>query len=87
MSAPVLALMIIRLSQQANANWAMTAFPALTILLAGWLGKMQNQFMELSRLVSIRVKPINSVGNSFWQYGPFTPQSTLRRLRGWQQLA
>ena len=67
----------------------MTAFPALTILLAGWLGQAQNQRYGIVAIginfgLSLMVLLITISGSM----GPFTPQSDpLRRLRGWQELA
>ena len=90
MSVPVLTLMIIQsYLSEANANWAMTAFPALTILLAGWFVKMQNQSYGIVALginfgLCLMVLLISITGSM----GPITPKSDpLRRLRGWQQLA
>ena len=90
MSAPVLTLMIIQsYLSEANANWAITAFPALTILLAGWLVQTQNQLYGFVAIginfgLSLMIILVTIAGSM----GPFTPQSDpLRRLRGWQQLA
>tara|TARA_B100000989_G_scaffold260461_1_gene211046 strand:- start:2078 stop:3499 length:1422 start_codon:yes stop_codon:yes gene_type:complete len=90
MSAPVLTLMIIQsYLSEANANWTMTAFPALTILLAGWLGKIQNKRYGIIAIgfnlgFSLLILLVTITGSM----GSFTPQSDpLRRLRGWQQLA
>ena len=90
MCFPVLALMIIQsFLSESNANWTVTAFPALTILLAGWLSKMQNQRYGIVAIginfsLSLIVLLVTIAGS----LGPLTPQSDpLRRLRGWQQLA
>ena len=90
MSVPALTLMIIQsYLSEANANWAMAAFPALTILLAGWFVKMQNRSFGIVAIginfgLSLMILLISITGSM----GPFTPESDpLRRLRGWQQLA
>ena len=90
MSAPVLTLMIIQsYLSEANANWAMTAFPALTILLAGWLGKMQNRLYGIVAIgINFGLTLIVLLVTITGSMGPITPESDpLRRLRGWKQLA
>ena len=43
MSIPVLIIMILQAYlSEANANWAMTAYPALTVWLGGWIGCKHN---------------------------------------------
>jgi 4-amino-4-deoxy-L-arabinose transferase-like glycosyltransferase len=90
MSAPVLSLMIVQsYLSEANANWAMTAFPALTMLAAGWLSKIQKRRYSIIAIgvnfvLSLLVLSVTVAGSM----GPLTPKSDpLRRLRGWQLLA
>ena len=90
MSAPVLTLMIIQsYLSEANANWAITAFPALTILLAGWLGKMQTRLYGIVAIgINFGLTLIVLLVTITGSMGPITPESDpLRRLRGWKQLA
>ena len=90
MSAPVLGLMIVQsYLSDANANWTMTAFPALTLLAAGWLGRVQKRCYSIMAIginfgLGLLVLLVTIAGSM----GPLTPSSDpLRRLRGWQQLA
>jgi hypothetical protein len=83
---------------EANANWAMAAYPALSVWLGGWLGSdgAQKTLLRLPR----KWLGIAAVGLNFTlttglllatmagSLGPLTPTSDpLRRLRGWQALA
>jgi 4-amino-4-deoxy-L-arabinose transferase-like glycosyltransferase len=90
MWAPVFALMTVQsYLSEANANWAMTAFPALTLVAAGWLSGHKKRFLRITAIginlgLSLFVLLVTMAGSM----GPLTPQSDpLRRLRGWQQLA
>ena len=90
MSAPILFLMIVQaFNSEANANWAMTAFPALTLLVAGWLGNFKRKYIWLvaicvNVILSIFISAVTISGSM----GSITPESDpLRRLRGWQQLS
>jgi len=90
MWAPVFALMTVQsYLSEANANWAMTAFPALTLVAAGWLSGYKKRFLRITAIginlgLSLFVLLVTMAGSM----GPLTPQSDpLRRLRGWQQLA
>jgi 4-amino-4-deoxy-L-arabinose transferase-like glycosyltransferase len=95
-SLPVLALMIFQsYVSEANANWAMAAYPGLTLMAAGWLAGYLASASRPKRALVIATVGINTaisvavllitVSGSL---GPLTPASDpLRRLRGWQQLA
>ena len=90
MSAPILTLMIIQsFISDTNANWAMPAYPALTIMAAGWLAGFSSQKLWIAtisiNMVIIMLVIVVSLSGSL---GPLAPKSDpMRRLRGWQQLA
>ena len=76
---------------EANANWAMAAYP-LAIWLGGfltatttwWRRHLAQLGIGINMLASTVMIVISAVGS----LGPLTPQSDpLRRLRGWDQLA
>ena len=96
-SVPVLAIITLQaFLSEANANWALSAMPALVLWLSVWASQM-----PLSRLSWVRRNLVrgailvNGVISTVlvvicWtgQMGPLTPESDpLRRLRGWQALA
>jgi len=91
MSAPALGLMTVQsFLSEANANWAMTAYPALTMLAAGWLADHKNASrwgafaIGINLVLGLFILIVTMAGTM----GPLTPKSDpLRRLRGWQQLA
>ena len=103
MSAPVLALMSLQAYlSESNANWAMTAYPALCIWLAGWIAgyttkdtnanKKPSKIRMLAGYVALGVNAGLTITlliiTMTGSLGPATPASDpLRRLRGWQQLA
>ena len=78
----------------ANANWAVAAYPALSIWLGGWMAgngapSRTRRLLTVSAIgvnltISLAILTICAAGT----LGPFTPKSDpLRRLRGWDQLA
>jgi 4-amino-4-deoxy-L-arabinose transferase-like glycosyltransferase len=99
MAVPVLILMGLQAYlSEANANWAMTAYPALSVWLSGWLAGYTNKDKKPSKArmwvgygalgvnasLTVALLLITMAGS----FGPMTPESDpLRRLRGWQQLA
>ena len=99
MAVPVIGLISLQAYlSEANANWAMAAYPALSVWLGGWLGSdgAQKTLLRLPR----KWLGIAAVGLNFTlttglllatmagSLGPLTPTSDpLRRLRGWQALA
>ena len=94
-SLPVLAIMCVQaFLKEANANWAVSAYPAITILLAGWLSSAPGLRHWISRtgLLAIAINAglvaVVTVSVALGDFGRFTPKSDpLRRLRGWDILA
>jgi 4-amino-4-deoxy-L-arabinose transferase-like glycosyltransferase len=103
MAVPVLVLMSLQAYlSEANANWAMTAYPALCVWLGGWIAgyttKDNNANKKPSKIrmwagyVAFGVNAIITITlliiTMTGSLGPVTPASDpLRRLRGWHQLA
>jgi hypothetical protein len=103
MAVPVLVLMSLQAYlSEANANWAMTAYPALSVWLGGWIAghttKDKNVGKKPSKAriwVGYGAFGVNAsltiallLITMTGSLGPMTPASDpLRRLRGWQQLA
>ncbi len=93
MAMPALIFMTIQAGiSEANANWAMAAYPPLAIWLGGfltattawWRHRLGQLGIGINMLASTVMILISAVGS----LGPLTPQSDpLRRLRGWDQLA
>ena len=95
MAIPVLILMSLQAYlSETNANWAMTAYPALSVWLSGWIASFRRTCKAGSWLgygaiginasLTIAVLGITVAGS----LGPLNVVSDpLRRLRGWQQLA
>lgn len=79
--------------KEANANWAVAAYPAAIILTAGMIGrKITSQGWQIASLSGIGVNIIITLGVGLClgtgSLGIFTPDSDpLRRLRGWSVLA
>lgn len=94
-SLPVLAIMCVQaFLKEANANWAVSAYPAITILLAGWLSTASGlrHWMSRTGLLAIAINAglvfVVTVSVALGDFGRFTPKSDpLRRLRGWEALA
>jgi 4-amino-4-deoxy-L-arabinose transferase-like glycosyltransferase len=103
MAVPVLILMSLQAYlSEANANWAMTAYPALCVWLGGWIAgyttKDNNADKKLSNAriwagygafgVNACLTITLLIITMAGSLGPVTPESDpLRRLRGWHQLA
>ncbi len=103
MAVPVLVLMSLQAYlSEANANWAITAYPALCVWLGGWIAsytpKYDNADSKPSRArtwagygafgVNASITIVLLIITMAGSLGPATPASDpLRRLRGWQQLA
>ena len=103
MAIPVIMLMSLQAYlSEANANWAMTAYPALCVWLGGWIASCINKDNNADK--KPRKARIWTVYGAFavnasltitlliitiaGTLGPMTPASDpLRRLRGWHQLA
>jgi 4-amino-4-deoxy-L-arabinose transferase-like glycosyltransferase len=87
---PVLVIISIQAYlKEANANWAIAAYPAATLLVAGWLGNFSRQTLShatifINALIGIIIISVTVTG----QLGSLTPESDpLRRVRGWQALS
>ena len=103
MAVPVLALISLQAYfSEANANWAMTAYPALCVWLGGWIAgytnKNNNSDKNPSKAriwagygafgVNACITITLLIITMAGSLGPATPESDpLRRLRGWHQLA
>ena len=99
MAVPVIGLLSLQAYlSEANANWAMAAYPAMSVWLGAWLGSdgRQKTLLLLPRkwlgIAAIGLNFILTVGlllaTMAGSLGPLTPTSDpLRRLRGWQALA
>jgi hypothetical protein len=99
MAVPVICLISLQAYlSEANANWAMAAYPAMSVWLGGWLGKDGNQktpFLLPRKWLGIGALGLNFIltmglllATMAGSLGPLTPISDpLRRLRGWQALA
>ena len=90
---PVLGLMSIQaFIKEANANWAMAAYPAVVIILAGWLAQHYQHGKRVAAGASLVVNGVLAGGilliTAAGSFGPLAPASDpLRHLRGWPQLA
>ena len=103
MAVPVFVLISIQAYlSEANANWAMTAYPALCVWLGGWIAgcttKCNNADKKPSKVrmwagygafgVNASLAIFLLIITMAGSLGPMTPSSDpLRRLRGWHQLA
>ena len=103
MAVPVLVLMSLQAYlSEANANWAMTAYPALSVWLGGWIagyatkGNNADKKSSKARIwagygafgVNASLTMTLIIITMAGSLGPLTPASDpLRRLRGWHQLA
>ena len=89
LSVPSIALMSLQaFVSEANANWALTAMPALVVWLSGWITRNGWQWGLLSAGINGGVALIFLVASSAADMGPLTPKSDpLRRLKGWSMLA
>ena len=89
LSVPPLALMLLQaFVSEANANWALTAMPALVVYLSGWITRDGWRWGLLSAGINGGIALIILVASSSADMGPLTPKSDpLRRLKGWSMLA
>ena len=101
LSVPVLAIITMQaFLSEANANWALTAMPALVVWLAGWIARRHP--IEISAMDRVKKQrwgllaiAINGGIALFFlgasmsgDLGPLTPKSDpMRHLRGWQALS
>ena len=75
--------------KESNANWAIVAYPAVTLLVAGWLGNFSRQLLSTTTIcvnffIGVIIISVTVTGH----LGKLTPESDpLRRVRGWQALA
>ena len=89
-SIPILLIISVQAYiKEANANWAVAAYPAATLMVAGWLGNFTRQTFTaltifINAVISITVISVVITGH----LGQLTPDSDpLRRVRGWESLA
>ena len=89
-SVPILLFISIQAYiKEANANWAVAAYPAATLLVAGWLGNSSKQTLSaitifVNSVISITIISVVITGH----LGKLTPESDpLRRVRGWHALS
>jgi hypothetical protein len=97
MALPALMLIAVQAYiSEANANWAMAAYPALSIWLGGWLAggdagapaRWRRWLARTAIGVNGALCLIILITCAAGSLGPLTPASDpLRRLRGWDQLA
>jgi len=99
MAVPVIGLISLQAYlSEANANWAVTAYPAMSVWLGGWLSSDSSQKTPLflpRKWLGIGAISLNFtlttgllLATMSGSLGPLTPTSDpLRRLRGWQALA
>ncbi len=88
-SIPILLIISIQAYiKEANANWAVAAYPAATLLVAGWLGNFTRQTFSavtifINAVISVTIISVVITGHM----GQLTPDSDpLRRVRGWESL-
>ena len=89
-SIPILIIISIQAYvKEANANWAVAAYPAATLLVAGWLGNFTRQTFSAVTIFINAVIGIAIIGVVITGHlGQLTPGSDpLRKVRGWQSLA
>mgnify|MGYP001157584380 FL=1 len=89
LSVPPLALMSLQaFVSEANANWALTAMPALVVWLSGWITRDGWRWGLLSAGINGGIALIFLAVSAAADMGPLTPKSDpLRRLKGWSLLA
>ena len=89
LSVPPLALMSLQaFVSEANANWALTAMPALVVYLSGWITRDGWRWGLLSAGINGSIALIFLIASSSADMGPLTPKSDpLRRLKGWSMMA
>lgn len=90
LSLPILGLMTIQaFISDANANWAVASYPALTVWLACWIAQTNSwRWGLLATGINVAIAVIIISASMAGSLGVFTPASDpLRRLRGWEALA
>ena len=103
MGIPVLVIMSLQAYlSEANANWAVTAYPALCVWLGGWIARYTTRANSADKKrskariwasygafgVNASLTIILFFITITGSLGPVTPESDpLRRLRGWHQLS
>ena len=90
LSLPILALMTMQaFISDANANWAVASYPALTVWLACWIARTNSwRWGLLANGINAAIAIIIISTSMIGSLGIFTPASDpLRRLRGWEALA
>jgi hypothetical protein len=90
LSLPVLGLMSIQaFISDANANWAVASYPALTLWLACWIAQTNRwRWGLLASGINVAIAIIIISASMAGSLGVLTPASDpLRRLRGWEALA
>ena len=90
LSLPILGLMTIQaFISDANANWAIASYPALTVWLACWIAQTNSwRWGLLATGINVAIAVIIISASMAGSLGVFTPASDpLRRLRGWEALA
>ena len=89
LSAPViLVIMVQAFLSEANANWGLTAMPALVLWLARWMAQARPVIGRLAIGINLGLCALVLAVTTAGSLGPVTPDSDpFRRLRGWQALA
>lgn len=90
LSLPILGLMTIQaFISDANANWAVAIYPALTVWLACWIAQTNSwRWGLLATGINVAIAVIIISASMAGSLGVFTPASDpLRRMRGWEALA
>ena len=89
LSAPViLVIMVQAFLSEANANWGLTAMPALVLWLARWMAQARPVIGRLAIGINLGLCALLLAVTTAGSLGPVTPDSDpFRRLRGWQALA
>lgn len=90
LSLPILGLMSIQaFISDANANWAVASYPALTVWLACWIAQTNRwRWGLLASGINVAIAIIIISASMAGSLGVLTPASDpLRRLRGWEALA
>lgn len=87
----ILAVMVIAFLSRANANWAVTAYPAAIIWLAGCLtiGGRGRRFMAAALAVNIVLGGATAVAGLNPAFADWLPggANALKRTRGWENTA
>ena len=90
---PVLLLMTgLAFLKEANANWAVAAYPAAALLLGQFIATSRNKLIPFlgrtALLVNMLICGVLVVATALGSLGPLAPASDpLRHLRGWSDLA